>query len=137
MSELAEIWNLGILAMSLSIRIVRFSKRTLDLVTWKTSHLIWDKDFFWNTQVIWDRWSIFLYIRIADQIPYNILEPMALQRVALQKFLIISGPPKRNQSNSGFKKNGRTIRTETTCVTKVKEMHMWQWRNEHNYLEKE
>jgi hypothetical protein len=32
---------------------------------------------------------------------------------------------------------GRTIRTKTTCVTTVEEMYMWQWRSEHNYLEKE
>jgi hypothetical protein len=31
----------------------------------------------------------------------------------------------------------RTIKSKTTCVTKVEEMYMWQWRNEHKYLEKE
>jgi hypothetical protein len=44
--------------VSLSIRMVRFSKKTLYLVNWETSHLIWDIDFFWNTQVIWDGGSI-------------------------------------------------------------------------------
>jgi hypothetical protein len=27
--------------------------------------------------------------------------------------------------------------SKTTCVTKEEEMYMWQWRSEHNYLEKE
>jgi hypothetical protein len=36
-------------------------------------------------------------------------------RVALQKGI---------KDNNGFQKFGRTIRTEITCVTKVKEMHV-------------
>jgi hypothetical protein len=30
-----------------------------------------------------------------------------------------------------------SIRTKTTCVTKVEKIYMWLWKNEHNYLEKE
>jgi hypothetical protein len=52
-------------------------------------------------------------------------------------FQLRDGSPKKIKDNSGFQKFGRTIRTEITCVTKMKEMHMWQWRSEHNYLEKE
>jgi hypothetical protein len=54
---LAEIWNLGWPALFLSINMIRFYFLTLNLVNWETSHLIWDKDFFWNTQVIWDKGS--------------------------------------------------------------------------------
>jgi hypothetical protein len=38
-------------------------------------------------------------------------------RVALQKGI---------KDNGGFPKIGRTIRTEITCVTKVRGMHIWQ-----------
>jgi hypothetical protein len=27
------------------------------------------------------------------------------------------------------------LKIEITCVTKAKEMHMWYWKKEHNYLE--
>jgi hypothetical protein len=48
-----------------------------------------------------------------------------------------AGPLKRNQRQQWFQKFGRTIRTKTTCVSRVEEMYMWHWRSEHNYLEKE
>jgi hypothetical protein len=45
------------LVVSLSIYTDRFSKKLFLLVYWKTNHLIWNKDFFLNTQVIWDKGS--------------------------------------------------------------------------------
>jgi hypothetical protein len=54
---------------------------------------------------------------------HNILEP------------VLGRPSKRNQRQHWFQKFDRTIRTKTTCVTKVEETCMWQWRREHNYSE--
>jgi hypothetical protein len=52
---------------------------------------------------------------------HNILEP-------------VLGRPSKKESKTTLMS---TIRTKTTCVTKVEEMYMWQWKSEHNYLEKE
>jgi hypothetical protein len=44
--ELVEIWYLDHLEVSLSICMVRFSEKTLDLVNQETSHQIWGKELF-------------------------------------------------------------------------------------------
>jgi hypothetical protein len=41
--ELAEIWNLGYLIVSLSISTVRFSKKALTLIVREIGHLIWNR----------------------------------------------------------------------------------------------
>jgi hypothetical protein len=56
---------------------------------------------------------------------HNILDP------------VLGRPSKKESKTTLMPKIDRTIRTKTTCVTKVEEMYIWQWRIEHNYLEKE
>jgi hypothetical protein len=55
MLELAEIWILGQLTMSISMCTIRFPKTALSLVNWEVCSLMWNKDFWWNSQVIWDK----------------------------------------------------------------------------------
>jgi hypothetical protein len=50
---------------------------------------------------------------------------------------VLGRPSKKESKTTLMPKIDRTIRTKTTCVTKVEEMYIWQWRIEHNYLEKE
>ena len=55
--ESVKTWNLE----CFSICIVRFPKKDLNLKIWDIGHLIWDKDFCWKYQVIWDERGIVFY----------------------------------------------------------------------------
>jgi hypothetical protein len=46
----------------LSIHTIRFPKNNLNLDRWKIGHLIWNKDFCWRFQVIWDGGNIKLVL---------------------------------------------------------------------------
>ena len=59
------------------------------------------------------------------QISHNILKP-------------VQGWPSEKESKTiVIPKIARTIKIKTKCITNVEEIYMWQWRSEHNYLEKE